>query len=258
MKIISWNVNSVNVRKPLLKKLIEEFSPEVICLQETKTDNNSFPTNFFEKKDYKCFLNGMRSYNGVAIISKEKPKEFFCHDYCEKNDARHIEAEISGYKIHSVYVPAGGDEPNVATNKKFQHKLDFLDRLSEFVTDRKNDNMVLCGDLNVAPYEDDVWSHKQLKNVVSHTDIERKKLLKILNNGKMHDMIRKFINPPQNIYTWWSYRSPNFKKNNRGRRLDHIWCSELASSNVINAKILDKFRSDKRPSDHVPILIHIN
>ena len=258
MKIVSWNVNSVNVRKPLLKKLIEEFSPEVICLQETKTDNNSFPTNFFEKKDYKCFLNGMRSYNGVAIISKEQPKEFFCHDYCEKNDARHIEVEIGGYKIHSVYVPAGGEEPNAATNKKFQHKLDFLDRLSEFVTDRKNDNMVLCGDLNVAPYEDDVWSHKQLKNVVSHTDIERKKLLKILKNGKMHDMIRKFINPPQNIYTWWSYRSPNFKKNNRGRRLDHIWCSELASSNVINAKILDKFRSDKRPSDHVPILIHIN
>ena len=77
MKIVSWNVNSVNVRKPLLKKLIEEFSPEVICLQETKTDNNSFPTNFFEKKNYKCCLNGMRSYNGVAIISKEQPKEFF-------------------------------------------------------------------------------------------------------------------------------------------------------------------------------------
>ena len=95
-----------------------------------------------------------------------------------KNDARHIEVEISGYKIHSVYVPAGGDEPNAATNKKFHHKLDFLDRLSEFVADRKNDKMVLCGDLNVAPYEDDVWSHKQLKNVVSHTDIERKKLLK--------------------------------------------------------------------------------
>ena len=118
--------------------------------------------------------------------------------------------------------------------------------------------MVLCGDLNVAPYEDDVWSHKQLKNVVSHTDIERKKLLKIMKNGNMHDMIRKFINPPHNIYTWWSYRSPNFKINNRGRRLDHIWCSERASSNVINAKILDKFRSDERPSDHVPILIHIN
>ena len=200
----------------------------------------------------------MRSYNGVAIISKEQPKEFFCHDYCEKNDARHIEVEIGGYKIHSVYVPAGGDEPNAATNKKFQHKLDFLDRLSEFVADRKNDKMVLCGDLNVAPYEDDVWSHKQLKNVVSHTDIERKKLLKIMKNGNMHDMIRKFINPPHNIYTWWSYRSPNFKINNRGRRLDHIWCSELASSNVINAKILDKFRSDERPSDHVPILIHIN
>tara|TARA_B100001248_G_scaffold245032_1_gene214547 strand:- start:18 stop:620 length:603 start_codon:yes stop_codon:yes gene_type:complete len=200
----------------------------------------------------------MRSYNGVAIISKEQPKEFFCHDYCQKNDARHIEVEISGYKIHSVYVPAGGDEPNAATNKKFQHKLEFLDHLSDFVAERKSHKMVLCGDLNVAPYEDDVWSHKQLKNVVSHTDIERKKLLKIMKKGNMHDMIRKFINPPHNIYTWWSYRSPNFTINNRGRRLDHIWCSELASSNVINAKILDKFRSDERPSDHVPILIHIN
>ena len=258
MKIVSWNVNSVKVRKPLLKKLIEEISPEVICLQETKTEDNSFPIKFFEKNNYKCYVYGMRSYNGVAIITKEEPKNFLFHDYCEKKDARHIEVEISGYKIHSVYIPAGGDEPDATKNEKFQHKLDFLDRLSDFVADRKNDKIFLCGDFNVAPYEDDVWSHKQLRNVVSHTDIERKKLLKIMKDGNMQDMIRKFINPPHNIYTWWSYRSPNFKVNNRGRRLDHIWCSEQISKNVINAQILDKFRSCDRPSDHVPILIHIN
>ena len=258
MKIVSWNVNSVNVRKPLLKKLIEDISPDVICLQETKADNNSFPINFFENKNYKCFINGIRSYNGVAIISKQEPKGFFFHDYCEKKDARHIEVEINGYKIHSVYIPAGGDEPDATKNQKFQHKLNFLDRLSDFVAHRKNDKILLCGDFNVAPYEDDVWSHKQLKNVVSHTDIERKKLLKIMKNGNMQDMIRKFINPPHNIYTWWSYRSPNFKINNRGRRLDHIWCSKQISKNVIKAQILDKFRSYERPSDHVPILIHID
>ena len=122
MKIFSFNVNGLRARLHQLSKLIDKHSPEIICLQETKTDNNSFPTNFFEKKNYKCCLNGMRSYNGVAIISKEQPKKSFCHDYCEKNDARHIEVEIGGYKIHSVYVPAGGDEPNAATNKKFQHK----------------------------------------------------------------------------------------------------------------------------------------
>ncbi len=258
MKIVSWNVNSVNVRKPLLSKLIKEISPEVICLQETKTNNDSFPTSFFEKKNYKCYVNGICSYNGVAIISKQESNELSCHDYCKKNDARHIEVEISGYKIHSVYVPAGGDEPNTSTNKKFQHKLDFLDRLSNFVEKRKNEKMILCGDLNVAPYEEDVWSHKQLRNVVSHTNIEREKLLKIMKNGNMQDMIRKFVNPPHNIFTWWSYRSPNFKINNRGRRLDHIWCTEKASRNVIKSEILDKFRSEDRPSDHVPILIHIN
>jgi len=258
MQIVSWNVNSVNVRKPLLSRLIEEISPEVICLQETKSDNSSFPTDFFEKKNYKCCLNGIRSYNGVAIISKQEPKKFLCHDYCGKKDGRHIEVEIGDYKIHSVYVPAGGDEPDPRINKKFQHKLDFLDELSEFAAKRKGDKMVLCGDLNVAPYEEDVWSHKQLRKVVSHTDIEREKLLKIMKRGNLKDMIREFINPPHNIFTWWSYRSLNFKVNNRGRRLDHIWCSELASRNVVKAKILDRFRSDERPSDHVPILIHIN
>lgn len=257
MKVVSWNVNSVKARKPLLSKLIEEISPEVICLQETKSDNISFPTEFFEKRNYKCSVNGIRSYNGVAVISKQEPQNCFSHDYCGKNDARHIEVQIEGYKIHSVYVPAGGDEPDSSKNKKFQHKLDFLDKLSDFVAERKSEKMIICGDLNVAPYEEDVWSHKQLRNVVSHTDIERNKLLKIMKNGNMQDAIRKFINPPHNIFTWWSYRSPNFKVNNRGRRLDHIWCSESSSKDVKKAKILDKFRSDERPSDHVPILIHI-
>ena len=257
MKVVSWNVNSVNARKPLLLKLIDETSPEILCLQETKTDNSSFPKEFFEKKGYKCCVNGIRSYNGVAIISKQQPKIFINHDYCGKNDARHIEAEIGDHRIHSIYVPAGGDEPNTRTNEKFKYKLDFLDKLSDFFLARKDERIILFGDLNVAPHEEDVWSHKQLRNVVSHTDVEREKLKKIMKSGNMQDMIRKFISPPRNIFTWWSYRSPNFKVN-RGRRLDHIWCSESISSNVAHAEILDKFRSDERPSDHVPILIHTN
>ena len=115
MKVVSWNVNSVKARKPLLSKLIEEISPEVICLQETKSDNISLPTEFSEKRNYKCSVNGIRSYNGVAVISKKEPQNCFSHDYCGKNDARHIEVQIEGYKIHSVYVPAGGDEPDSRT-----------------------------------------------------------------------------------------------------------------------------------------------
>ena len=156
-----------------------------------------------------------------------------------------------------MYIPAGGDEPDVVKNPKFNHKISFLDELFS-IYEAKNKNLLLCGDFNIAPLEDDVWSHKQLINTVSHTKIEREKLLLFQRSKQLVDLVRKKINPPSNIYTWWSYRSPNFKVNNRGRRLDHIWCSEQISKNVINAQILDKFRSCDRPSDHVPILIHIN
>ena len=115
----------------------------------------------------------------------------------------------------------------------------------------------MCGDLNVAPHEDDVWSHKSLINVVSHTEIEREKLKKILEDCNLIDAVRYFVNPPQNIYTWWSYRSPNYKINNRGRRLDHIWISKEIKNKLVNSKILDKYRSKDKPSDHVPVCLEM-
>ena len=106
-------------------------------------------------------------------------------------------------------------------------------------------------------YEDDVWSHKSLINVVSHTEIEREKLKKILEDCNLIDAVRYFVNPPQNIYTWWSYRSPNYKINNRGRRLDHIWVSKQIKNKLVNSKILDKYRSKDKPSDHVPVCLEM-
>ncbi len=257
MKVISWNVNSVNVRRDQIKKLINQFFPDVICLQETKIENNSFPRAFFEDLGYQNFVNGIKSYNGVAILSKTKPREVFIHDFCKKKDGRHIEVDIDGFRIHSIYVPAGGDEPDPKKNEKFRHKMEFLKRFAQFTHKKKRDKSIFCGDFNVAPYEDDVWSHKQLKNVVSHTKIERDALLIALKSGKMKDVIREFIDPPNNIFTWWSYRSPNYKKNNRGRRLDHIWVSEKIIGMVSLVKILDEYRSEKRPSDHVPVMVEI-
>ena len=131
----------------------------------------------------------------------------------------------------------------------------FLDELNQLLKTKKK--IIVCGDLNVAPHEDDVWSHKSLINVVSHTEIERKKFKKILEDCNLIDAVRNFVNPPQNIYTWWSYRSPNYKINNRGRRLDHILVSKEIKNKLVNSKILDKYRSKDKPSDHVPVCLEM-
>lgn len=258
MIIVTWNVNSVNVRKNLLLKLIKEYKPEIICLQETKVVNSSFPKKVFEQLGYNCYLNGIPSYNGVAILSKQKAKNFKIHDYCKKSDGRHIEIDVCGLKVHSIYVPAGGDEPDEESNPKFKHKMEFIKKLSLLSKKLKSEPLVFCGDLNIAPYKDDVWSHSQLKNIVSHTEFERHALLKVMSSGDFFDPIRKFINPPDNVYTWWSYRSPNYAVNNRGRRLDHIWTSNNLSERVHSAKILESFRSEVKPSDHVPVFVEID
>ena len=156
-------------------------------------------------------------------------------------------------KIHNFYVPAGGDVPDVKLNEKFNHKLKFVKEMTKFFNHSKHKNTILVGDLNIAPLENDVWSHNQLKNVISHTEIEREKLIKILNKGKFVDTIKLFISPPKNLFTWWSYRSKDFRKNNRGRRLDHIWVSDSPSIKITDVKIIDKMRALEKPSDHVPV-----
>lgn len=255
MKVISWNVNSIRARIDLIIKILKEEDPDFLCLQETKIINDQFPSEIFKDLNYFSYFNGMASYNGVAILSKKKAKNAFSVNFCKKNDARHLSMETKGMEIISVYVPAGGDVPDPEENPKFDHKLNFLNELDHYLKKKKKDKVVLCGDLNVAPEEDDVWSHKSLINVVSHTEVEREKLKRILSNSHFNDSIRKYLNPPDNVFTWWSYRSPNFQKNNRGRRLDHIWVSEFLNNKVKSAKILKVYRTFDRPSDHVPVCL---
>ena len=255
MKIISWNVNSIRIRKQQLLDLIKKEDPDFICLQEIKSSVDAFPYKDFEDLNYYVYLNGMPSYNGVGILSKNKVDSIYSHDFCKKNDSRHIEVRYKGYRIHSIYVPAGGDVPDALVNKKFEHKLNFLKEMKTFFSNK--DPNIIAGDLNIAPHENDVWSHNQLKNVVSHTEIERTKLLDILNSGNFIDTINELIPPTENLFTWWSYRSPDFRVNNRGRRLDHIWISKNKSLKLKKAKILKHFRELKKPSDHVPIMLEI-
>jgi len=119
----------------------------------------------------------------------------------------------------------------------------------------KNQNIILVGDLNIAPLEHDVWSSKQLKNVVSHTDIERKKLMRNITEFGFIDAARKLVPHDQKLYSWWSYRSPNWDESNRGRRLDHIWATPDLANKVTNIQHLREMRSSTQPSDHVPVLI---
>jgi len=260
MKIATWNINSVRLRIEQVLKFIHDQNIDVLCLQETKTEDQFFPSEKFSKIGIKYqYFRGEKSYNGVAILSKTKLKENGFINFCEKSDCRHISVKL-GEKIelHNFYVPAGGDEPDTSTNPKFAHKIDFLNEMNSYFRRNKKTQKILVGDLNIAPLENDVWSHKQLLNVVSHTPIETEVLLDMIVSGEWIDVMREIVPYDQKLYSWWSYRNRNWEISNRGRRLDHIWVSKKLFPQVKSGVIYNETRSWERPSDHVPIVIDID
>ncbi len=259
MKIITWNCNGIRARFPLIEKLIENENPDVIFLQETKIEDKIFPSkSFFDLGYNHLFFRGEKSYNGVACISRIPFDDSGYKNWSNLEDCRHIYIRFNELTINNFYVPAGGDIPDI-NNDKFKHKVSFLleveSWLSKKPTQRKE---ILLGDLNIAPLPDDVWSHKQLLNVVSHTPQEVQLLDKILISGNFTDIVRKFYKVPEKVFSWWSYRSKDWKLSNRGRRLDHIWTTKEIVSQTKKVKILKEVRGWEKPSDHVPIIIEID
>jgi exodeoxyribonuclease-3 len=157
--------------------------------------------------------------------------------------------------LHNFYVPAGGDEPDTQINPKFAHKLSFLDEMTahKMLRPAKNQRAILVGDLNVAPLEHDVWSHKQMLKVVSHTPVECEKFNAARNAGGWIDTMRVLTPEPEKLYTWWSYRAADWRAADRGRRLDHIWTSPALADRVSKIRIAKDYRGAERPSDHVPV-----
>jgi exodeoxyribonuclease-3 len=262
LSVSTWNVNSVRLRFPLVKKFIAKHAPDVLCLQETKCPDELFPRKNFVKLGYEHIaVHGQKGYHGVAILSKKPFAEVTRDSYCGKKDARHIAARLDvglskPLTIHNYYIPAGGDEPDPAINEKFAHKLSFLDELRTCIATRDSiggGHAILVGDLNVAPLEHDVWSHKQLLKVVSHTPVEVEKFTAMQKAGGWIDVIRGFVPEPAKLYSWWSYRAPDWAKSDRGRRLDHIWASPSLDRAAKEMKILRDARGWERPSDHVPV-----
>ena len=263
LKLTTWNINSVRLRIDMVARFLKAVRPDVLCLQETKCPDDAFPLKRFRRLGYEHIaLNGQKGYHGVAIVSRLPFDATSIRSYCGKTDSRHVDVtlgEKAGLKdplrIHNFYVPAGGDEPDVAVNPKFEHKLSFLDEMRDLedLRPQAKERAIIVGDLNVAPLEHDVWSHKALLKVVSHTPIECEKLAAVKNAGDWIDIAREVTPEPEKIYSWWSYRAPDWAAANKGRRLDHIWVSQALGDRFHNFKITRDARGWPGPSDHVPV-----
>ena len=256
MKIVTWNINSVRLRLPIVLDLLAEQSPDILCLQETKCPDEYFPHAAFDDAGYPFrAIRGEKGYNGVAIIAKTPLNDIGHTLWAGKDDCRHIYATTDdGVTVHNFYIPAGGDVPDPAMSGKFAHKLSFLDELETWSPHQRDGDAVLVGDLNIAPREDDVWSHKQLLKVVSHTPIECEKLNAVMAAGGWQDVVRTFI-PDGNLYSWWSYRARDWDTADKGRRLDHIWMTPSLAPRAKAATVLRDARGWEKPSDHAPVVI---
>ncbi len=260
MRLATWNINSVRLRLPLVLRLIDAARPDVICLQETKVPDELFPHGPFAEQGYRHrHVSGMKGYNGVAILSRRPFAAPAVRHWCGMEDCRHIHVKLEkGPELHCVYVPAGGDAPDAKANPKFAHKLRFLDELTAWWRGQATQKpRLLVGDLNIAPLEHDVWSHRQMLDVVSHTPVEVDKLGKLQKAFGGVDVARAFVPHSQKLYSWWSYRARDWRASDRGRRLDHIWADPALAGNVKRIAILKDARGWDQPSDHVPVMAEL-
>jgi exodeoxyribonuclease-3 len=261
VKIATWNVNSVRHRLALVTRFLREKQPDVLALQETKVVNELFPAEAFAKLGYvHQAIHGQKAYHGVALLSRLPFKQTGSQDFCREGHARHMGVTLeNGLELHNFYVPAGGDIPDPKANAKFAHKLHFLGAMEAFFAKRKkSDPMLLMGDLNVAPLEHDVWSHKQLLDVVSHTPVETRLLGEVQAALDWTDATRVFVPENEKIYSWWSYRAADWEASDRGRRLDHVWLSPGVKDALQSQTIFKKMRGWQKASDHVPVMIEID
>ena len=263
LTVTTWNINSVRLRIDLVAKFIKAVRPDILCLRETKCPDDKFSLKRFKRLGYEnVALNGQKGYHGVVVLSRLPFDSTTIRTFCGKSDCRHIAivlGERAGLNdpvtLHNFYVPAGGDIPDPAVNPKFAHKLAFLDemQLSPALRPAPSERAIIVGDLNVAPLEHDVWSHKQMIRVVSHTPIECEKLTAARKAGGWIDVMRILTPEPEKLYTWWSYRAADWRAADRGRRLDHIWTSDALADRVSTIKVAKDYRDAERPSDHVPV-----
>ena len=253
-RLATWNINSVRLRAGLVQRLMQEQAPDVLCLQECKSPVEKIPHAQFAELGYTHMIaRGQKGYNGVAILSKMPITEVTAQDFAGLGHARHIAGRLeNGVTVHNFYVPAGGDVPDREANEKFGQKLDYLTEMRDWFHAQRPEKAILVGDLNIAPREDDVWNHKQLLKIVSHTPIEIEHLAQTQEAGGWVDVTRADI-PQGLLYSWWSYRAKDWDIADKGRRLDHVWATPDIAGAAHSSKILREARGWEQPSDHAPV-----
>lgn len=261
LSVATWNINSARLRLPIIERYLGDHAPDILCLQEIKCQEHQFPAEALAKLGYEHqAVCGQKGYHGVATVSRVPIREYSRHDWQANGEARHVgievvDAEVDGkpMRVDNVYVPAGGDEPDREKNPKFGQKLDFLARMTDWAKEIAAPTLIV-GDFNIAPMESDVWNHKQLLKVVSHTPIEVETLQSFKDAHGWVDLGREFIRDPDRYYSWWSYRSKDWRVNDRGRRLDHMWASPPLAAKATGHRLLEDARSWEKPSDHIPLV----
>jgi exodeoxyribonuclease III len=263
-RLATWNINSVRLRIERVLAFIDREHIDVLCLQEIKCRDGEFPRAAFEELGY-GFLRvcGQKGMHGTAVVSRLPMEEAPSPDFCRHGHARCASVRVAGFELHNLYVPAGADIPDPEVNDKFAHKLDFMERMRTVYASRARRRsappLIVVGDLNIAPGEHDVWSHKQLLGVVSHTPVETDGMKRILREGRFTDIARAAHAQDEKLYTWWSYRAADWRASNRGRRLDHIWADQRAAPfvDVPSFRIHASERDGFKPSDHVPVTVEV-
>ena len=257
MLISSWNVNSVRARIENIKSYLLKYKPDILMMQEIKTEDVNFPYDDFSSMNYESHVFGQKSYNGVAIISKGKLKNIRTDLIKDKlKQSRIISAEVEYKKkiiqLINIYTPNG----NPVDTEKYTYKLYWLDSLIKKLKSisKQNENIIIGGDFNIIPSAEDVHNPKSYENDALFRLEIRKKLRELINLG-FHDAYR-FIHPDKEGYTFWDYTSGAWQKNN-GMRIDHFLVSSSLIDAVKDVKINKFPRGRQKPSDHTPIEIEL-
>ena len=250
MKIASWNVNSLRVRLPHVLDWLADNQPDILALQETKMTDEQFPADDIRGAGYEVAYSGQKTYNGVAVLSKSQQQDIVTDvPDLEDPQRRILAATIEGVRLLNLYVVNGQE----VGSEKYEWKLHWLDKVSDYIEQQRaaHDNLVIVGDFNIAPADEDTWDAELWRDRILCSIPERAALQKILDMGLV-DTFRLFEQEPE-TFSWWDYRAAGFRRNH-GLRIDLILASQSIARSC-KASYIDKApRKLERPSDHAPVV----